>query len=185
MEGPRVDFIEELLQESETRREQQAVEMDKLTADKMLSAVAVLESQMQDVNQLVKKEIQLLESYRETELGRLDKKRSWLTFNLEGYMRSSGAKTMNLPHGQLKLRKSRDRVVIVAMEQFMEIGVKLGLLRKVPESLTPDTKAILTHVHSTGEILPGIEVIPAEVKFSYSTNGGNNGSERERAEEEG
>ena len=63
MDEPRIDFIEELLRESEARQEQETVEMNKLMADRMLSAVAVLGSQMEEVNQLVEKEIQLLEGY--------------------------------------------------------------------------------------------------------------------------
>ena len=71
--------------ESETADTAYAAEMNSLRADQMLSAVAVLEDQMADVNDLVDKEMQLLEEYRSSELARLDKKRSWLVFNLEGY----------------------------------------------------------------------------------------------------
>jgi hypothetical protein len=100
-------------------------------------------------------------------------------------MRSSGDKTLNLPHGQLKLRKGRDRIAVVAMDQFLKVGQKLGLLRKVPESVTPDLHAILNHVKRTGDIPAGVEVIPADVKFTYSTNGGKDDSERQRDETEG
>jgi hypothetical protein len=132
---------------------------------------------MAGVNDLCDKELKLIEEYRANEMARVDKKRSWLVFNLEGFMRSSGEKTLNLPHGRLKLRKGKDRIAVVAMEQFLKVGQKLGLLRKVPESVTPDLQAILNHVHSTGEIPPGIQVIPADVKFTYSTNGANDESE--------
>ena len=168
----RLDFIEELLQESEARREQETVEMNKLMADRMLSAVAVLESQMEEVNQLVEKEIQLLEGYRSSELSRLDKKRSWLVFNLDGYMRSTGQKTVRLPHGSLKLRKGRDKVAVIALEEFLVVGSKLGLVRTIPEQATPDVQAIINHIKTTGEIPAGVTYIPADVRFSYSTNGG-------------
>jgi hypothetical protein len=185
MEEPRLDFIEELLQESEARREQETVEMNKLMADRMLSAVAVLESQMEAVNQLVEKEIQLLEGYRSSELSRLDKKRSWLVFNLDGYMRSTGEKTLRLPHGSLKLRKGRDKVAVVALDEFLKIGPRLKLVRSVPEQVTPDIQAIITHIKTTGEIPAGVQFIPADVRFSYTTNGGKDDSERERNETEG
>ena len=185
MDEPRIDFIEELLRESDARREQETVEMNKLMADRMLSAVAVLESQMEEVNQLVEKEIQLLEGYRSSELSRLDKKRSWLVFNLDGFMRSTGEKTLRLPHGSLKLRKGRDRVAVVALEKFLEIAPKLGLVRTVPEQLTPDIQAILQRIKTTGDIPNGVQYIPADVRFSYTTNGGKDDTERERNETEG
>ncbi len=168
----RIDFIQELLLQAEEADKEKAIQVDSLRADQLLGAIAVLENQMTDVNELVNKENRLLEEYRSNELARLEKKLSWLAFNLDGFMRSTGQKTFRLPHGVLKLRKGKDRVAVVAIEQFLKIGQKLGLVKKVPESVTPDLQAILHHVHTTGEVLPGIQVISGEVKFSYSTNGG-------------
>jgi len=179
MDEPRLDFIEELLLQAEQADAEKQIEMDRLRADQILGAVAKLEEEMFDVNELCEKEIKLIEEYRTKEIARLDKKRSWLVWNLEGFMRSSGEKTLNLPHGRLKLRKGRDRVAIIAMEQFLKIGQKLGLVRKIPESVAPDLQAILNHVRTTGEVPPGIEVIPADVKFTYSTTKGQDDEQRE------
>jgi hypothetical protein len=177
MEEQRLDFIEELLQESNARREQETVEMNKLMADRMLAAIAVLEGQMEEVNQLVETEIKLLEEYRSSQLTRLDKKRSWLAFNLEGFMRSSGEKTVRLPHGSMKLRKGRDKAIVVALEEFLTVGPKLGLVRTIPEQATPDIQAIVNHIKTIGEIPAGVTFIPADIRFSYSTNGGKDESE--------
>ena len=179
----RIDFIEELLKESEEADQKTRIEVDKLRADQLLAAIAVLETQMNDVNDLVDKEMQLLEQYRSSELARLDKKRSWLVFNLEGFARSTGEKTIRLPHGILKLRKGRDRVAVVVMEEFLKKAQALGFLRTVPESYTPDTQAVLAHIKRTGEVPPGIEYIPAEVKFTYTTNGDSNGDGKRNGNE--
>ena len=181
----RPDFIEELLVLAEQADQEKKISMDRLRADQILSAIEKLEEGMMEVNSLCDKEIKLIEEYHANELTRLDKKRNWLTFNLEGYMRGTGEKTLRLPHGTLKLRKGKDRIAVIAMEQFLKVGQKLGLLKKVPESFSPDLQAILNHVHSTGEVPPGIEVIPAEVRFTYRINGGNDDTERERNETEG
>ena len=178
MNMDRPDFIEELLLQAEQADQEKKISMDRLRADQLLAAVAVLEGQMSDVNELVDKEIKLLEDYRSTELSRLERKRSWLIFNLDGFMRSTGEKTIRLPHGILKLRKSKDRIAVVAMDKFLAIGKKLGLLRTVPESVSPDIQAILSRIKTTGEIPEGIEFIPGEPKFTYNTNGGND-AERE------
>jgi hypothetical protein len=180
----RIDFIEELLQQADTADQQKKIEMDRLRADQLLAAIKVLEDQMSDVNELVDKEIKILEEYRANELARLDKKRSWLAFNLEGFMRASGEKTIRLPHGVLTVRKGKDRVAVVAIEKFLAIGKKLGLVRTVPESFAPDVKAILARIKTTGEIPEGVEFIPAEIRFSYTTNGGKDDAEQ-RDETEG
>jgi len=172
MEEPRIDFIQELLDQSEQAEAQQRIEMDKLRADQLLAAVGVLEEQMAEVNKLADDEASLIEEYRSNELARLDKKRSWILFNLEGFMRSSGEKTIRLPHGILKLRKGRDRVAVAAMEEFLKSGGKLGLLRTIPESFSPDLQAIVDHIKRTGEVPQGVEFIPAEIRFSYTTKGG-------------
>jgi hypothetical protein len=83
------------------------IEMDRLRADQFLAAVAVPEEQMADVNDLVDKEIRLLEEYRSNELSRLDKQRSWLMHDREAFARSSGEKTLRSPHGTIKRRKGR------------------------------------------------------------------------------
>jgi hypothetical protein len=80
-------------------------------------------------------------------------------------------KTIRLPHGTLKLRKGRDKVIITAMDAFLTVAHKLGFLKKIPEAYNPDNQAILAYVKTTGEIPPGVEFIPADNKFSYSTNG--------------
>jgi hypothetical protein len=181
----RIDFIEELLLQAEQADQEKKIEMDRLRADQILAAIARLEEGMEEVNGLCEKESKLIEEYRANELARLDKKRSWLVFNLEGFMRSTGEKTVRLPHGSMKLRRGRDKAVVVAMEEFLKIGQNLGLVRKVPESMVPDLQAVLNHVKLTGEIPRGIEVIPADVKFTYSTHGGKDDTERQRDETEG
>jgi hypothetical protein len=179
----RINFIEEILREAEIAEADRKLELDRLRADQILSAIAVLEGKMSEVNDLCEKELKLIEGFRSNELSRLDKQRSWLVFNLDGFMRSTGEKTLRLPHGILKLRKGRDRVAVIAMEQFLKIGGKLGLLRQIPESFSPDLQAIADHVKRTGEIPSGVEYIPADIKFSYTTNGGPN--EREQPSESG
>jgi hypothetical protein len=140
---------------------------------------------MTEVNELCDKEIKLVEEYRANELARLDQKRSWLVFNLEGFMRSTGEKTVRLPHGSMKLRKGRDKVAVVALDEFLKVGPRLKLIRSIPEQVTPDIQAIINHIKSTGEIPNGVQFIPAEVRFSYTTNGGKDDTERERNETEG
>jgi len=182
----RIDFIEELLLQAEQADQEKKIEMDRLRADQILAAISKLEEGMAEVTDLCEKELKLIEEYRANELARLDKKRSWLVFNLDGFMRSTGEKTLRLPHGSLKLRKGRDKVAVVALDEFLKIGPRLKLVRSVPEQVMPDIQAIVNHIKTTGEIPSGVQFIPADVRFSYTTNGGvADDTERERNETEG
>ena len=102
----RVDFIAEILREAEVADAEKKIELDALRADQLLSAIAVIENQMNEVSELVEKEVRLLEEYRNSEWTRQEKKLNWLRFQLEGYARSTGEKTMRLPHGTLNFVKA-------------------------------------------------------------------------------
>ena len=80
-------FMDELLAEVEEKEQQRKLELDLLKSDQLLMAISKLESQMNEVNKLADDEIALIENYRKNELERIEKKRSWLLFNLEGFTR--------------------------------------------------------------------------------------------------
>ena len=164
------DFVEQILVDSESEEQEKKYEMDLTQADYLLMAIARLENKMSDVNQTADKEILLIENWRNKELMKFDRQRSWLVWNLEQFIRQFGEKTIRLPHGDLKLRKGRDRAVIVDETKFLPVGQKLGLLRTVPESTTPDLRAIIEWVKKTGEVPDGVEFVPAQVTFKYSLN---------------
>ncbi len=162
-------FIDELLEQSEKAEREQRLEMTKLRADQLLMAIRTLEDQMAEVDRLFQEELQIIEQYRSAEGERLQKKLNWLVWNLDQFMRSTGEKTINLPHGIIKLRVGRDKVEITDLQRFLECKESQKLLRTIPESFQPDISAIGQYVKQTGHIPDGVNVIPAEVKFYYTT----------------
>ena len=182
-----MNFLDELLLEAETAEEKQRIEVDKLRADQLLSAIAVLEAQVDDANRLADDEIKLVEEYRTMELARLNKKISWLAWNAEQFIRSTGEKTIRLPHGTIKLRMSRERVEITDLQRFLNVKTNQRFLKIIPESYQPDIQAVHNQIKTTGELPVGVNLIPGEVKFSYSTNKRNNanGKDDERTNESG
>ncbi len=180
-------FIDELLLESEQKEKQQQLEMNRLRADQVLAALLVLEQKAAEVNALADQEIKIVEEYRENELQRIEKKASWLAWNLEQFMRGANredpaCKSIALPHGSLKLRLGRDKVEITDLAKFVAVGQRKGLLRQVPESFEPDLQKIASYIKSTGVILPGVVVTPASTKFSYTTLKGNTNGDGQAAE---
>ena len=79
----RFDFIEQILQESEERRQDERVEMDKLRADTMLKAVGCTGRTNGRCEYALRKGDCSDRGLPSVELSRLEKKRSWLTFNLD------------------------------------------------------------------------------------------------------
>lgn len=173
-----VQWLEDLLQESADRETQVKLEFDRLKADQALAAISKLDADMAGVNALADEEIRLIESYRKSELERLEKKLNWLVINLEGFLRKhneeTGEKSLRLPHGSMGLRKSRDRVEISNPDLFAKVADRLGLWRVSPEKKEPDLQAVSAAVKIQKSI-PGVVVIPGSINFHYSTNGGSNG----------
>ncbi|MGA2624476.1 MAG: host-nuclease inhibitor Gam family protein [Bacteroidota bacterium] len=172
-------FMDELLAEAEIKEKEDRLEMSRLRADQVLAALAVLEKKAAEVNDLADEEAKLVEEFRESELQKIEKKASWLAWQLEGFIRSMNqqdpsCKSIALPHGVLKLRLGRDKIEITNMETFVELAEKRGLLKTIPESFEPDMQKTLAYVKQNG-FLAGVTLIPAQSKFSYTTKGNGNG----------
>jgi len=177
-------FIDELLAEAEIADAKKLVEVNKLRADQLLMALSVLEDKASEINTLVNSEVALFEDFRTAEISKLDKKMSWLAFQLEGYMKSTGEKTLALPHGELKMRKGRDKIEVTDMQKFLPVAQAKGLLRAIPESYEPDMRTLLEYAKYSGVTPPGCSLIPASTKFTYKTKGVSNGSSSDKHERE-
>ncbi len=172
-------FIDELLAESEEKE----LKMNKLRADQLLMAISVLETKMDDLNKLCDDEVIIIETYRESEIAKLEKRLSWLTWNLEQFIRSTNEKTINLPHGAIKLRMGRDKVEVSNMEVFLKKASTLGFLKVNPESYEPDLPKVLNYIKIRKTIPDGVTHTPAKTKFSYTTlKGDTNAGENEPSE---
>ncbi len=171
-------FIEEILAEAEIADAKVRVELSRLRADQTLAALGVLEKQADEVNKLAESEIIIIQEWRQQELQKIEKKAQWLEYQLEQYIRSTDEKTINLPHGSIKLRMGREKVEITDMEKFLRVAPSRGLIRSVPESYEPDMPKVLAYLKTNG-FLTGVKLIPGQTKFSYNTKGNGNGETAE------
>lgn len=175
-----MNFMDELLAEVEEKEEKRKLELDRLRADQLLTAIGTLEIRADEINELADSEIKLIEEYRSVELAKVQKKISWLAWNLEQFIRSSGEKTINLPHGNIKLRLGRDKVIVVELQRFLDVPSNQKYLKIIPESYEPDIQAIHEHIKATGHIPDGVDMKPAENKFSYITKRSNGDGKEQR-----
>jgi hypothetical protein len=127
-----MNFMDELLAEVEEKEEKRKLELDRLRADQLLTAIGTLEQRADDINELADSEIKLIEEYRSVELTKVQKKISWLSWNLHQFINSSGEKTIRLPHGVLKLRLGRDKVTITELQQFLDVPSNQIFLKIFP-----------------------------------------------------
>jgi len=92
-----------------------------------------------------------------------------LKLKLEAFIRQEGKKTIDLPHGSLKIRKLPDKVEISDMELFLE-SANQEVVTIVPETVKPDLTKIKAYIRSTGHILPGLTVVEGKDDFKLTTN---------------
>ena len=174
-------FMDELLAEVEEKEQRVKIELDRVKADQLLMALQKIDAQSDEIELVARDEISLIESWHNRELERLEKKRSWLCWNLEQFLKGTGEKTIRLAHGTIKERMGRDKVDITDIDVFEKVGTKYGLLRTYPERQEPDLNAVLAYIKRTSEIPPGCVLIPGTPKFSYTlTKKGNNGNGTEQ-----
>jgi hypothetical protein len=181
-------WVKNWLAEIESSSEEKRLELTRLQADQCLAKIGELELKLADVESLAAEEQMLIEKYRQAESDRIMKRIQWLAVSLEAFMREHnkavGDKSLQLPHGQLKLRQQRDRIVVENAELLMPTASKLKLVRVIPESFEIDQLKLIRYVKSTGEIPAGTKLIEGDTKFSYTTIKGaeNERTERQQAE---
>jgi len=165
------DWLQELLEDSEAIDQKRLLEMNKLRADQALAAIAVIEQQIAEAEQIAEQEVGIVTSWKEKETTKLQNKINWLAFNLEKFIRSTDESTITLAHGVVKMRKSRDKIEIVDPNKFKAIGQRHGLLRHIDATDEPDMTAIRAFIKMNGGKPPlGVLLTPGQPKFSYSTN---------------
>ena len=160
-------FMDELLAEVEEKEAQRKLDLDKVKADQLLMALTKLDEQSDEIDRVADEETAIVETWRKIEQERLEKKRTWLCWNLEQYLKSTGEKTIRLAHGQIKERMGRDRIEITDPEMFESAAATLGLLRTYPARHEPDLRAVLDYIRRTGEVPPWVQYIPGSPRFSY------------------
>ena len=164
------EWLTELLEMAERKEEKCRIEMSKIRADQALTVIASIEEKASEIEQIAEEEIKLITSWKESELVKLQKKESWLSFQLEQFLNKTGESTLNLAHGVIKIRKSRDKVTVVDEEKFLPVGQKLGLVRHIDAQDEPDLNSIRAYCKLHGNRPPsGVLLTPGQPTFSYST----------------
>ena len=164
------EWLTELLEQAAEKEERARIEMSKVRADQALAVIASIEQKVSEIEEIAQEEIKLITAWKETELMKLQRQESWLSFQLEQFLNKTGESTLNLAHGVIKVRKSRDKVTVIDEEKFLPVGKKLGLVRRIEAKEEPDLNAIRAYLKLHGNRPPSFVIVtPGQPTFSYST----------------
>ncbi len=146
MEKQSPAWLTDLLELSEKQDAERRVQMSKVRCDQVLQSIAVLESKIEEVNGIAEHEQKIISEWQQQENGKLERQIAWLARQCEEYIRASGDKTIQLPHGKLSLRAGKAKVSIVDEAAFLRIAEKEGLVRVKPEEKLPDLLKIHEYI---------------------------------------
>jgi hypothetical protein len=138
-------------------------------AERRLWVVKMLDAETKEVEVHYQNERERLDTWKECELSKVRRQRSWLEKGLRAFLEGAEKKTMTLVNGKLALRRGREKVVIEDEDAFCLS--RQGFTRTV-ERVSPDKKAILAHIKDTGEIPEGCELVYGETSFTVKTGEG-------------
>jgi len=90
-----------------------------------------------------------------------------LRLKLESFIRSEGKKTIDLPHGTLKIRKLPDKVEITNMDEFLT-HARAEMLTVIPEQIKPDLNKIKAFMKMSNKVPEGCAVIEGKEEFKLT-----------------
>lgn len=155
-------FIDELIKEAEEKEELRTAAY----YDLLLLEISNLQDQIADNFSEVEKEIELINRFALSRNATIQNKIDWLSKKLESYIKEKGEKTIELPHGILKMHKKPDRVEIIDIDLFLKNANK-DLLEIIPESYKASLSKIKQWIKSK-PVPKGVTIIEGNPEFSYT-----------------
>lgn len=156
-------FIDELLADVEQQETQQTAAY----YDLLILEIAKLEEEISHNFTESDKEVTIIKEWAIKKNAALNERSQLLKMKLESYIRESGNKTIDLPHGTLKIRKTPNKVEITDMELFLK-NARSEMLSVIPEQIKPDLNKIKAFIKMTAKIPDGVSVIEGREEFKLT-----------------
>jgi hypothetical protein len=156
-------FIDNLLAEAESK------EVDEALAyyDLVVREIARLEGEIAEITSNTDREVQIIKSWALDRNVKFYDRIEFLQLKLESFIRAQDKKTIELPHGTLKLRAKPDKVEIIDLELFMKSATKDLVIIK-PEEIKPSLTNIKNWIKMTNKIPDGVAVIEGTTEFKLT-----------------
>ncbi len=165
MKSEGANFIDELVKEAEEKEQK----LNRELADLMLLEIRNLQEEIERVFDQAEKERTIIKNWAITKNSKLASRIEWISKKLELFLKEENVKTLELAFGSIRFRKQPDRVEILDNELFLN-NANSSCLMIVPETAKADLNKIKAFIKISGRTPDGCEVIPGEIKFSYSIN---------------
>jgi hypothetical protein len=162
-EGER--FIDELVKEAEEKEQK----LNRELADLMLLEICNLQDEIERVFDQAEKERTIIKNWAITKNSKLTNRIDWISKKLELFLKEENVKTLELAFGSIRFRKQPDRIEIIDEEMFFNNATS-SILSIIPETAKVDLNKIKAFIKKSGRTPKGCEVIPGDIKFSYSIN---------------
>ena len=159
------NFIDDLIAEAEANEEKQTLAY----FDLIIAEIIRLDEEIHSNFNNADDEARIIKEWVIARNSKLQDKVDFLTLKLENFIREEGKKTIDLPHGTLKIRKLPDKVEITDMETFLQ-NANQDVVNIVPESVKPDLNKIKTYIRNSGRSLPGVTIIEGKEEFKLTIN---------------
>lgn len=156
------NFLDELLEEVESKEKSEQLAY----YDLALKEISALQTEISSIFSQSDREVEIIKSWALTKASKLQERVDFLSLKLESFIRSEGKKTIELPRGTLKLRKSPDRAEITNLSLFLESATS-ELLTVIPEQVKPDLIKIKAFIKLSGRIPRGVTITEGKEEFTY------------------
>jgi len=159
------NFLDELLEESLKKEEANLM----VYCDMLMMEAIKIESEIQKRFEECRGEIAYIEEWTLKKNAHLQEKYDRIVRKLESIMRETQKKTIELPHGTMKIRKMPDRVEITDIETFMKNATE-EMVVIIPEQVKPDLIKIKQYIKKTSHIPEGVTYIEGVEEFRIKLN---------------
>lgn len=156
-------FIDELLAEAEVKENDEALAY----YDLVVKEIARLESEIAVVTKNTDREVQIIKDWALSRNVTFHDRMEYLKLKLETFIRTEDKKTIDLPHGTLKLRSKPDKIEISDMGLFLASATKEMVIVK-PEEIKPSLTNIKKWMKMTTKTPAGVTVIPGSTEFKLT-----------------
>lgn len=156
-------FLDDLLADVEQKENQNTQAYNDLIAMEVIK----LENEITANFQQAEVECNIINEWALKRNSVIQDRANLLKMKLEAFIRSEGKKTIDLPHGTLKLRKNPDKVEITDVDLFLA-NANAEMITVIPESIKADIPKIKSYMKMTGKIPQGVNVIEGKEEFKLS-----------------
>jgi hypothetical protein len=157
-----LEFIEQLLRDSEEKEKK----LTQANYDLLLFEITKLQAEMKNNSAEADKEVEIIKNWALAKNSKLQEMIEYQERKLEAYIREEELKTIDLPHGILKMHKKPDKVEVTDIELFLASATS-EMLSVVPQTVRPDLNKIKSFIKTHRRTPTGVTVIEGKEEFTY------------------